>query len=176
MTKGQRAETLDLLREKLEEYDFFYLINPSGMSAAETSDFRRKCFQEGVEMLVVKNTYLAKLMREAGDEKGYAPLFDTLHGQTAVLFTTTANLPGRMLKQMKKDKKDRPALKAAYIAGGCFIGEEQLDTLASLKSREELLGEVIGLLQSPAKNVVSALLSGGQKIAGLVKALEERAA
>jgi large subunit ribosomal protein L10 len=81
-----------------------------------------------------------------------------------------------MLKQMKKDKKDRPALKAAYIAGGCFIGEEQLDTLASLKSREELLGEVIGLLQSPAKNVVSALLSGGQKIAGLVKALEERAA
>jgi large subunit ribosomal protein L10 len=177
MTKEQKADVLEELKGKLAEYDFFYLFDPTSMSAAETGKLRRKCFEQGIEMKVVKNTLAVTAMKAMPEDKNYAALFDAFHGQTALLFTTTANLPARMLKDMMdKEKATKPKLKAAYVDTAVFLGEDQLDTLAKLKSKEELVGEILGLLQSPARNVISALQSGGQTIAGLVKALEERGA
>jgi large subunit ribosomal protein L10 len=177
MTKEQKADVLVELKDKLEEYDFFYLLDPTSMNAKETNNLRRKCFEQDIEIKVVKNTLAVTAMKDLPEGKNYAALFDAFHGQTALLFTKTANLPARMLKDIyDKEKKDKPKLKAAYVDTAVFIGEDQLDTLAKLKSKDELVGEILGLLQSPARNVISALQSGGQTIAGLVKTLEERGA
>jgi large subunit ribosomal protein L10 len=176
MTREQKAELLEDLRGKFESYSFFYLFNPESMTVGETNELRRQCFEKGVEMKVVKNTLAVTAMREADASKNYAGLFDSFHGQTAILFTDVANLPARMVKDMRDKGKEKPVLKAAYIDSAVFVGDDTLEMLSNLKSKEELLGEVIGLLQSPARNVISALQSSGSKIAGLVKALEERAA
>ncbi len=175
MTKEQKGVVLEALREKIKVSPFFYVLDPTAMTVKETNDLRRKCFDKGIEMQVVKNALAVSVMRDLPAEKNYAPLFDAFKGQTALLFCNTANVPARLLKEISKTK-DKPKLKGAYVDSAVFLGEDQLETLTKLKSKEEMLGEVIGLLQSPAKNVISALLSSGQKIAGLVKALEERAA
>ena len=157
------------LGEKLKEFPHFYLADVSGLNAAKTSELRRKCFKNEIKMVVVKNTLLHKAF-EASDID-YAPLYDCLKGSTAVLFTQTANVPAKMLKEYVKD--GIPALKAAYVEESFFVGADKLDELAALKSKNELIADVVALLQSPMKNVVSALNAGG-KIHGLLDAIEER--
>ncbi|MDD5876450.1 MAG: 50S ribosomal protein L10 [Prevotellaceae bacterium] len=159
------------LGEKLNEYPHFYLVDVTGLDAAATSDLRRKCFKNEVKMVVVKN----KLLRKALDasEVDYEPLYDSLKGNTAVLFSQVASKPAKLLKEYKK--AGIPALKAAYAEESVFIGADKLEELAALKSKAELIADVVALLQSPAKNVVSALQSGANTIHGVLKTLGERA-
>ena len=159
------------LGEKLNEYPHFYLVDVTGMDAAATSDLRRKCFKNEIKMVVVKN----KLLRKALDasEVDYEPLYSSLKGNTAVLFSQVANKPAKLLKEYKKE--GIPALKAAYAEESLFVGADKLEELAALKSKAELIADVVALLQSPAKNVVSALQSGANTIHGVLKTLGERA-
>lgn len=174
MTKADKTAAIDALREKFEQNTYFYLADASTMTVDKVNRFRRLCFEKGVEMTVVKNTLARKAMESLPAEKNYAALYEVLHGPTAILYAEVGNVPARLLKEFRKDGGERPVLKAAYIDSAVFVGDDQLDILTKLKSKEELLGEIIGLLQSPAKNVVSALKSGGQTIMGLLKAMEER--
>ena len=159
------------LGEKLNEYPHFYLVDVTGLDAAATSDLRRKCFKNEIKMVVVKN----KLLRKALDasEVDYEPLYSSLKGNTAVLFSQVANKPAKLLKEYKKE--GIPALKAAYAEESLFVGADKLEELAALKSKAELIADVVALLQSPAKNVVSALQSGANTIHGVLKTLGERA-
>jgi len=173
MTKEQKNQEIADLVEELKSYEIFYLSDTSSLNAEATSSLRRECFKANVKMRVVKNTLLRKAM-ERVDGKDYSPLYEALHGNTAVMYAEVGNVPARLIKEFKK-KHERPAFKAAFIQDDCYVGENLLDTLVALKSKNELIGDIVGLLQSPAKNVVSALTSNaGNKVAGLVKALEER--
>lgn len=175
MTRDQKTAEIEALRELFEANAFFYIADASTMTVEKVNAFRRACYDKGVAMKVAKNTLIRKALETQPEAKNYSSVFDALHGPTAVLFADVANVPARLLSDFRKEN-DKPLLKAAYIDGAAFLGDDQLETLTKLKSKEELLGEVIGLLQSPASNLVSALKSGGGKIAGLVKALEERGA
>ena len=159
------------LGAKLNEYSHFYLVDVTGMNAGATSKLRRECFKNDIKMVVVKNTLFHKAL-EASDVD-FEPLYGCLKGSTAVLFCNTANVPAKMLKNYKKE--GIPALKAAYAEECMYIGADKLEELAALKSKNELIAEVVALLQSPAKNVVSALQSGAQTIHGVLKTLGERA-
>ena len=159
------------LGAKLNEYSHFYLVDVTGMNAGATSKLRRECFKNDIKMVVVKNTLFHKAL-EASDVD-FEPLYGCLKGSTAVLFCNTANVPAKMLKNHKKE--GIPALKAAYAEECMYIGADKLEELAALKSKNELIAEVVALLQSPAKNVVSALQSGAQTIHGVLKTLGERA-
>lgn len=170
MRKEDKAIVIEQLGEKLKEYAHFYLVNVEGMNAEATSALRRKCFGADIKMVVVKNTLLHKAFEAA--EIDYSPLYDCLKGTTAVFFCNTANVPAKLIKEVSKD--GIPGLKAAYAEEGFYVGADQLDTLCAIKSRTELIAEVVALLQSPAKNVVSALQSGGQTIHGVLKTLGER--
>lgn len=170
MRKEDKAVIIEKLGETLKEYAHFYLVDVTGMNAASTSDLRRKCFGAGIKMLVVKNTLLHKAFEAA--DVDYSPLYDCLKGSTAVFFCNTANVPAKLIKET--GKSGIPALKAAYAEEGFYVGANQLDALCAIKSKSELLAEVVALLQSPAKNVISALQSGGQTIHGVLKTLGER--
>ena len=159
------------LGAKLNEYSHFYLVDVTGMNAGATSKLRRECFKNDIKMVVVKNTLFHKAL-EASDVD-FEPLYGCLKGSTAVLFCNTANVPAKMLKNYKKE--GIPALKAAYAEECMYIGADKLEELAALKSKNELIAEVVALLQSPAKNVVSALQSGAQTIHGVLKTLGDRA-
>lgn len=159
------------LGAKLNEYSHFYLVDVTGMNAGATSKLRRECFKNDIKMVVVKNTLFHKAL-EASDVD-FELLYGCLKGSTAVLFCNTANVPAKMLKNYKKE--GIPALKAAYAEECMYIGADKLEELAALKSKNELIAEVVALLQSPAKNVVSALQSGAQTIHGVLKTLGERA-
>jgi len=173
MTREEKNQVIEELSAVLKEKNVVYLTDTSGMTVEATNKLRRACFEKNVQLRVVKNTLLKKAMERS--EKDFAPLFESLHGTTAVMTTEVANVPARLIKDIRK-KGDKPALKGAYINSDCYLGDNNLETLATLKSREELIGDIIGLLQSPAKNVIGALQgSAGHKVAGLVKALEERA-
>ena len=175
MTRLEKENAIAELKEKFDNNNFFYLTDSSTLSVADVNDLRRKCFEHGVEMKVVKNTLARNALESAPEEKEYAGLYDSLKGPTALLFTSTANIPAKIIEEFRKSKKtDRPILKAAYIDYAVFVGDDQLKALANIKSKEELIGEIVALLQSPMKNVVGALKSGGNTLAGLVKALEER--
>ncbi|MGM9699356.1 MAG: 50S ribosomal protein L10 [Prevotella sp.] len=158
------------LGKKLNEYPHFYLVDLTGLNAEKTSELRRKCFKSEIKMIVVKNTLLHKAFEAS--EIDYSPLYDSLKGSTAVMFTTTANVPAKLLKDYTKEGV--PALKAAYAEESFFVGADRLEELASLKSKNELIADVVALLQSPAKNVVSALQSGANTIHGVLKTLGER--
>ena len=173
MNKQEKTATIELLKEKFEQAAFFYLTDSSTLTVADVNDFRRKCFENGIEMKVVKNTLAKKALESFPEEKRYEDLYQALKGQTAILFTQTANLPAKVLKEFR-ESHEKPVLKAAYIDTSVYLGDDQIEVLTKLKSKEDLLGEVITLLQSPAKNVISALKSGGGTIMGLLKALEER--
>ncbi len=175
MTKSEKTAAIEALRKKLESATSFYLTDSSTMTVAQVNKLRRLCFDNGVEMHVVKNTLARKAMDTFPTERNYASIYEVLHGPTTIMFAESAKTPAKLIKEFRKDS-ERPILKAAYVDASVFIGDDQIEALLKLKSREELLGEVIMLLQSPARNVISALQSGGQTIAGLVKALEERAA
>lgn len=170
MKKEVKDTIISELGEKLKQYPHFYLVDVTGLNAEDTSDLRRKCFKKEVKMVVVKNKLLHKAF-EASDVN-YEPLYGALKGNTAVLFCETANVPGKLLKEYKK--AGIPALKAAYAEESFFVGADKLEELASLKSKNELIADVMALLQSPAKNVVSALQSGANTLHGVLKTLGER--
>ena len=159
------------LGEKLKEYPHFYLVDVTGLNAENTSKLRRKCFKNEIKMIVVKNNLLHKAF-EASDID-FSELYDTLKGNTAVMFCNTANVPAKLLKEYTKE--GIPALKGAYAEEGIFVGADKLEELASIKSKNELSADVVALLQSPAKNVLSALQSGAGTIHGVLKTLGERA-
>lgn len=173
MTREEKGQIIDALAEKFSQNNHFYITDASGLSVAQINAFRRLCFNAGVEYGVYKNTLIRKALEK--QEGNYEELFKTLHGFSGVIFSKeVGNAPAKVIKEYRKKLDGKPALKAASIESALFIGEEHLNTLNDLKSKNELIGEVISLLQSPAKNVLSALLSGKNTVAGLVKALEER--
>jgi large subunit ribosomal protein L10 len=173
MTRTEKTAVIEHLKGKFAETDFFYLADASTLTVEKINELRAKCYEMGIEMKVVKNTLARKALEAAGEEKNYSGLYEALKGPTAIMFTDTANAPARLIKDFRK-KEDRPFIKAAYIDTSIYLGDDQIDTLAKLKSKEELLGELIGLLQSPIRNVMGALQSGGSTVMGLLKALEER--
>ena len=157
------------LGQKLKEYPHFYLVDIAGLNAEQTSNLRRKCFKSEIKMVVVKNTLLHKAFEAS--EIDFSPLYDCLKGNTAVMFTQTANVPAKLLKEYEKE--GIPALKGAYAEESIFVGADKLAELVAIKSKNELIAEVVALLQSPIKNVVSGLNAGG-KIHGLLDAIAER--
>lgn len=170
MRKEDKQLVIDQIGAQLKEYAHFYLVDVTGLNAAATSDLRRKCFGAEIKMVVVKNTLLHKAFEAS--EIDYSPLYDTLKGSTAIFFCNTANVPAKLIKEVGKD--GIPGLKAAYAEEGFYVGADQLDALCAIKSKNEVIAEIVGLLQSPAKNVISALQSGGQTIHGVLKTLGER--
>ncbi|WP_296381067.1 50S ribosomal protein L10 [Winogradskyella sp.] len=171
MTREEKSQVIDELTAQLADNTNIYLTDISGLDAATTSNLRRACFKSNIKLAVVKNTLLEKAM-EASD-KDFGELPTTLKGNTSVMYSETGNAPAKVIKEFRK-KSEKPVLKGAFIEEAIYVGDDLLDTLVDIKSREELLGEIIGLLQSPAKNVISALKSSGGTIAGIVKTLSER--
>lgn len=169
MKKEVKDTIITALGEQLRQYPHFYLVDVTGLNAEETSNLRRKCFKNEIKMVVVKNTLLHKAF-EASDID-YEPLYGTLKGNTAVMFANVANLPAKLLKEYTK--AGVPALKGAYAEEGIYIGADKLDELSAIKSKSELIADVVALLQSPIKNVISGLNAGG-KVHGLLDAIAER--
>ena len=172
MTKEEKNQFIDILDKSIQENSNFYLADISGLSAEESSNLRRLCFKREVSLQVVKNTLLKKALKK--NDSNYEELYDVLKGNTSIMFTDTANAPAKVIKEFRK-KHDKPVFKAAHLEASFYIGEEYLDTLSELKSKNELIAEIVALLQSPAKNVISSLQSGGSKLSGIVKTLAERA-
>ena len=171
MKKEVKDTIIVELGEKLKEYPHFYLVDLTGLNAEQTSDLRRKCFKSEVKLLVVKNKLLHKAFEAS--EIDFTPLYDCLKGNTALMFTQTANVPAKLLKEYKDKKQEVPALKGAYAEESFFVGADKLNELVAIKSKNELIADVVALLQSPIKNVISGLNAGG-KIHGLLDAIAER--
>lgn len=170
MRKEDKNTVIEQISETIKEYAHFYLVDITAMNAADTSTLRRKCFRSDIKLLVVKNTLLHKALESL--EVDYSPLYGSLKGSTAIMFANIANAPAKLIKDIAKD--GIPGLKAAYAEESFYIGAEQLDALTSIKSKNEVIAEVIALLQFPAKNIVSALQSGGNTLHGVLKTLGER--
>ncbi|MFI5153151.1 MAG: 50S ribosomal protein L10 [Chitinophagales bacterium] len=174
MTKDQKNEVIELLKDKFSQYNNFYVTNTESLTVEQVGKLRRICFDKKVEMKVAKNTLIKKAL-ERLDDKKYSGMFDSLHGVTALLFSESAKEPALIISTFRKEaNSQKPVLKAAFIDGDVFAGDNQLKTLSALKSKQDIIGEIIGLLQSPAKNVISGL-NAGAKLAGLVQALEAKA-
>ena len=171
MTREEKSQVIQDLTAVLAGTNTLYLADISGLDAETTSNLRRECFKADVQLSVVKNTLLAKAMEASDKEFGDLP--SVLKGNTSMMIAEAANAPAKLIKEFRKKTKDRPILKGAF-ADSVYIGDDQLDTLVDIKSKEELIGEIIGLLQSPAKNVISALQSGGQTLSGIIKTLSEK--
>lgn len=174
MTREEKGQIIDELAEKFAQHNHFYITDASGFSVAQINAFRRICFHQGVEYRVYKNTLIQKALEKKGGN--YDPIYKVLHGFSGVIFSKeSGSAPARAIKEYRKKNEGKPGFKGAAIESDLFIGEENLNVLFDLKSKNELIGEVISLLQSPAKNVLSALLSGKHTVSGLVSALEKRA-
>ncbi|MCM4153903.1 50S ribosomal protein L10 [Arenibacter sp. N53] len=171
MTREEKLNVIQDLTAQLGDSSTIYLADISGLNAETTSALRRACYKADIKLAVVKNTLLAKAM-EASD-KDFGELPTVLKGNTSLMFSDTGNAPAKLIKTFRK-KSNKPLLKGAYIAEAIYVGDDQLDALESIKSKDEMVGEIIGLLQSPAKNVISGLKSGGGKLAGILKTLSER--
>lgn len=171
MRREEKDTIIESLRQQLSDTKHFYLADTSGLNAEETSNLRRKCFDQDIKLLVVKNTLLRKALEKVNGD--YKSLYDVLKESTSVMFCETGNVPAKLIKEFRKSH-ERPILKAAFVEESIYIGDEQLETLSSLKSKEELIGDVLTLLQSPMKNVVSALSSSSNKLAGALKTLSEQ--
>ena len=171
MTREEKSQVIEALTAELAESSNFYLTDLSGLNAGMTSQLRRACFKANVRLSVVKNTLLEKAMEAS--EKDFGELPSTLKGNTSVMYSETGNAPAKVIKAFRK-KSEKPFLKGAYIEEAVYLGDDQLDMLVDIKSKEELIGEIIGLLQSPAKNVVSALQSSGGKLSGIIKTLSQK--
>lgn len=171
MTREEKSLVIEQLTAQLTDSATIYLADISGLNASATTNLRRACFKAGIKLNVVKNTLLAKAMEST--DKDFGDLAETLKGNTSLMIAEVNNAPARVIKEFRK-KSDRPILKGAYVEESVYIGDNQLDALVDIKSKEELIGEIVGLLQSPAKNVISALKSSGGTIAGIVKTLSER--
>lgn len=171
MTREEKSRVIEDLTAQLAGTNVVYVADISGLDAESTSNLRRACFKANIQLAVVKNTLLEKAMESSDNNYGELP--SILKGNTSIMIAENGNAPAKLIKEFRK-KSDKPLLKGAYIHEAVFIGDNQLDALVSLKSKDEVIGEIIGLLQSPAKNVVSALKSGGGKIAGILKTLSEK--
>jgi len=173
MTRSEKAATIEELKGKFAENSFFYLTDSSALSVEKINKLRGLCYEKGVEMRVVKNTLVQKALEAAPEEKNYAGLYEALKGPTAIMFTDTAKYPASIIKEFRGED-ERPIVKAAYIDSSIYIGDDKISELSKLKSKEELVAEIISLLQSPAKNVIGALQSGGSILSGLLTTLEQR--
>jgi large subunit ribosomal protein L10 len=171
MTREEKSIVIKDLTTKLADSSNVYLADISGLNASLTSDLRRACYKADVKLMVVKNTLLAKAMEST--DKEFGDLTSILKGNTSIMLSETGNAPAKVIKNFRK-KNEKPILKGAYVAESIYVGDEYLDALVDIKSKEEVIGDIIGLLQSPAKNVVSALKSGGGKLSGILKTLSQR--
>lgn len=171
MTREEKLTVIEDLTAQLGDNGIIYLADISGLDAQSTSNLRRACYKANIKLAVVKNTLLEKAMEASDKEFGELP--SVLKGNTSLMFSETGNAPAKLIKDFRK-KSDKPILKGAFIEEAIFLGDEQLDALVSIKSKEEVIGDIIGLLQSPAKNVISGLKSGGGKLAGILKTLSEK--
>ncbi len=171
MNKEEKHELVVDLADQMREFGNFYITDTSNLTVEKINKIRRKCFENNITMKVAKNSLIRKAMEAVGGD--FDNVYSTLKGSSSIMFSKSGTAPAKLIKELRK-QGDKPVLKAAYIDSSAFIGDNMLDTLVSLKSKEQLLGEIIGLLQSPAKNVISALQSGGNKLAGIVKTLQER--
>lgn len=172
MKKEDKAVVLKQIAATLAEYPNFYLVETAGLNAARTSDLRRACFKAGIKLLVVKNKLLHKVLE--GMEGDYSELYPALKESTSLMCTTVANAPAKLIKDFVKKDDKLPLLKGAYVEETVYLGADQLDNLCSIKSKNELIADVVALLQSPAKNVVSALTSGGTKLHGILETLSKK--
>ncbi len=173
MTRTEKTTAVEELKLKFEEYSFFYLTDSSTLTVEQINQLRRDCFEKDVEMKVVKNTLAAKALGDASEDKNYGKLLESLKGPTAIMFSKAANLPAKVIEEFRKTA-DYPVLKAAYIDADVFVGDDQVKALASLKSKEDLIGDVIMLLQSPMKNLLGSLQSGQNTLTGILKTLESK--
>ena len=171
MRKEDKQVLIDSMLSELQACPNFYLTDVSDLNAEKTSQLRRQCFNSGVKMIVVKNALLHKAMQQM--DKDYEGLYDVLKGSTALMLCETGNAPAKLIKNFRKTS-DRPILKGAYIEECCYIGDDMIDTLCNVKSKNDLIADVIALLQSPMKNVISGLQSGGHKLSGILETLSER--
>ena len=170
MRKEDKNTVIEQIAATTKEYSHFYLVDTTAMNAASTSALRRKCLESDIKLLVVKNTLLQKALDSL--EVDYSPLYGSLKGSTTVMFCNTGNAPAKLIKSVAKD--GIPGLKAAYVEESFYVGADQLEALISIKSKNEVIADVIALLQSPAKNVISSLQSGGNTLHGVLKTLGER--
>ena len=171
MTREEKATVIEDLTAQFADNPNIYLADISGLNAVDTSNLRRACFKANIKLAVVKNTLLAKAMEASDKEFGELP--EVLKGNTSLMLSETGNAPAKLIKNFRK-KSDKPVLKGAFIEEAIYIGDNYLDALVEIKSKEEVIGDIIGLLQSPAKNVISGLKSGGGKLAGILKTLSEK--
>jgi large subunit ribosomal protein L10 len=172
MKKEEKHEIVLDLKEKIAAHNAIYITDTSNLTVAQVNVIRRKCFEKDIKIQVAKNTLIRKAMEASGSD--YSELFSSLKGTSAIMFSNVGNLPAKLIQEIRGSKGEKPLLKAACIDSAIFIGDNQLDALSKLKSKEELIGDIIALLQSPAKNVVSGLKNSGGKLAGILKTLEER--
>ena len=171
MRREEKDVIIENLAQRLNDTKHFYLTDISELNAEETSNLRRKCYERDISLLVVKNTLLRKAMEKSSGD--FNDLYDVLKDSTSIMFCETGNTPAKLIKEFRKTM-EKPVLKAAYVEESIYIGDDQLDVLSKIKSKEELLGDLLGLLQSPAKNLVSALASSGSRLAGALKTLSEK--
>lgn len=172
MTKEEKSKYIDDLATDLSEQGVFYVTDTAGLDVETVNTLRERAFKANIQLRVVKNTLLIKALEKV-EGRDYSEIYDLLKGPTALMFSEVGNAPAKLIKDFRK-KHEKPLLKGAFIDSAIYVGEENLDFLSEIKSKEELIGELIGLLQSPAKNVVSGLKSGGGKLAGILKTLSER--
>jgi len=173
MKREDKNAVIDLLKDRINNAKHFYLADIGGLDASETSALRRRCFQDSVSLVVAKNTLLREALTKADGD--FEEMYDILAGPTSIMFTETGNVPAKLIRDfLKKNNKGKPVLKGAYVEESIYVGEDQLDVLASLKSKEELVADVVGLLQSPIRNLISSLDSGKNTLAGLVKTLSNK--
>ncbi|HUS87681.1 MAG TPA: 50S ribosomal protein L10 [Bacteroidales bacterium] len=171
MKREEKNAIIDSLAENIKQYSHFYLTDTAQLNAADTSALRRACFDRDIRLIVVKNTLLKRALEKSG--KDFEELYDVLKGSTSIMFSNRSNIPANLIKEFRK-KHDKPVLKGAFVEESIYIGDEQIDALASIKSKEELIGDIIALLRSPIRNVMSALQSGPNIIHGVLETLAQR--
>ncbi len=171
MTREEKSQVIQDLTVKLADTNIIYLADISGLDALLTSNLRRACFKANVKISIVKNTLLSKAMETS--DKDFRDLQNVLKGNTSIMTAEAANAPAKVIKEFRK-KSDKPLLKGAFVEESVYVGDDQLNILVNIKSKEELIGDIISLLQSPAKNIISALQSGGNKLSGILTTLSER--
>ena len=171
MIKEEKQKIIESLAEKLKNSNYFYLTDISDLNSVDTSKLRRLCFKKDIRLQVIKNSLLRKAMEKT--DKNFESLYETLKGPTALMFAEAGNIPAKLIIEFRKTS-EKPIIKGAYVEEMTYLGDDQLEFLSSIKSKNELIGDIIGLLQSPAKNVISALQSGGGNLAGILKTLSER--
>jgi len=171
MRREEKSAIIESLAATLKEYGHFYVTDTAALNAEDTSDLRRKCYENDIKLIVVKNTLLKRALEESNGN--FEELYPVLKGTTSIMFSNTGNSPAKLIKEFRK-KHDKPVFKGAFVQESVYVGEAMLDSLVAIKTREELIGDIIMLLQSPAKNVISALQSGGNTIHGVLETLSKK--